>query len=74
MINPGFLDGAFDAFEAPPTSGTPDSFETAQSARACKGGTPAWKRIEELREMRELNRRLRDDIYGSKPLRSLWNE
>lgn len=74
MINPGFLDGAFDAFEEPPSSNIPDRFETAQAARAGKGGMPAWKRIEELREMRELNRRLRDDIYGSKPLRSLWNE
>ena len=34
---------------------------------------PAWKRIEEYREMRELNRHLMDDVYGSKPVQTLWD-
>lgn len=74
MINPGLLDAAFDAFEGPSSSNTSERFELAQAGRNGKAGLPAWKRIEELREMRELNRHLCDDIYGSKPLRSLWND
>jgi len=76
MSNSGELDGAFDAFEDPPTVSTsiPDRFEFAQVSRNGKAGLPAWKRIEELREMRELNRHIGDDIYGSKPVRSLWGE
>ncbi len=76
MSNPGLLDGAFDAFDDPvstPTFGS-DRFEFAQASRNSKAGLPAWKRIEELREMRDLNRHISDDIYGSKPLRSLWGE
>ena len=72
----GELDGAFDAFEesAATSASYPDRFEFAQSSRNGKAGLPAWKRIEELREMRELNRHIGDDIYGSKPVRSLWGE
>jgi hypothetical protein len=74
MIDPGLLDAAFDAFEEPSSSNTSERFELAQSGRNGKAGLPAWKRIEELREMRELNRHLCDDIYGSKPIRSLWTD
>lgn len=74
MINPGLLDGTFEPFEEPPSSIIPERFELAQAGRNGKAGLPAWKRIEELREMRELNRHLRDDIYGTKPVRSLWND
>ena len=76
MSNPGLLDGAFDAFEDPTatSASVPDSYEFAQSGRNAKAGLPAWKRIEELREMRELNRHIGDDIYGSEPVRSLWGE
>ena len=76
MNNPGLLDGAFDAFEDPTSVSisAPERFEFAQASRNSKDGLPAWKRIEELREMRELNRHIGDDIYGSKPVRSLWGE
>jgi hypothetical protein len=77
MSNPGLLDGAFDAFDDPTAvPGTIERIELPQSGRNGKngGGTPAWKRIEELREMRELNRHIKDDIYGSKPVRALWSE
>jgi hypothetical protein len=36
--------------------------------------TPAWRRIEEYREMRELNSRLRDEVYGAHPVSSLWDD
>jgi len=76
MSNAGELEGAFDAFDDSVASSVPipDRFEFAQASRNGKGGMPAWKRIEELREMRELNRNIGDDIYGSKPVRSLWGE
>ncbi len=76
MSNSGELDGAFDAFEDPAATSVPipDRYEFAHSTRNGKGGMPAWKRIEELREMRELNRHIGDDIYGSKPVRTLWGE
>lgn len=76
MNNPGLLDGAIDAFDdsAAALTPTPERFDFAQSGRNGKAGLPAWKRIEELREMRELNRHISDEIYGSKPLRSLWGE
>ena len=47
---------------------------STRPGRNGKAGLPAWKRIEELREMRELNRHIKDDIYGSKPVRALWSE
>lgn len=76
MINPGVLDGAFDAFDDPTTipNALAERIDLAQAGRGEKPGTPAWKRIEELREIRELNRHIKDDIYGSKPVRSLWGE
>jgi hypothetical protein len=76
MSNPGELEGAFDAFEDPAAGSTsiPDRYEFVQASRNGTGGMPAWKRIEELREIRELNRHICDDIYGSKPVRSLWGE
>lgn len=42
-------------------------------AEAIKRPLPAWRRIEEYREMRELNRRVEDDIYGYRPIHSLWD-
>jgi hypothetical protein len=76
MSNPGPLDGAFDAFDDPTllTNAIADRIDLVQPPRSAKAGLPAWKRIEELREMRELNRHIKDDIYGSKPVRALWSE
>lgn len=39
-----------------------------------KAPLPAWRRIEEYREMRALRERLRDDLYGEKPFQDLWED
>ncbi|MBI2970313.1 MAG: hypothetical protein HYY36_06180 [Gammaproteobacteria bacterium] len=46
--------------------------DSTDPVQAAKRPLPAWRRIEEYREMRELNRQVQDDIYGTRPIRSLW--
>ena len=50
-----------------------DSLSGEMSIRGSQP-TPAWRRIEEYLEMRELNSRLRDEVYGAHPVSSLWDE
>ena len=76
MNNPALdagLASAFDNFDVDEdiVSGSDD--RTFTPAGKCRQSMPAWKRIEEYREMRELNRHLMDDVYGSSPVQSLWD-
>jgi hypothetical protein len=50
--------------------------EAPCSAGSCNDppAMPAWRRIEEYWEMRELNKRLHDEVYGTPPVSSLWDE
>lgn len=55
---------------------SPSGPDAAASSRGPANGqpVPTWRRIEEYREMRELNQQLRDDVYGANPVASLWDE
>lgn len=66
MGNRTLLTEPFDGFSDPEfdderVSGPGD--DPGEPADASKRPLPAWRRIEEYRELRELNRRVQDEIY-----------